>query len=128
VADDGHKGGIDSLRLRAYFATIVGQARAPFGQRKSFSLAAVGDPLQLAQNSTRDKILFVTVSRSDLSIATVAVIFSQQSSGGSLNDFVAPFVPLGIFRFVLYPGESLAVQGAGGAFSAIDLSVGTESY
>lgn len=121
------KKGLDPLRLRAYFATVVGQARAPFGKRTSVGLVAAGEPVQLVSNSTRDRVLFVTVSRSDLAITTVAVIFSQQSTGGAFNDFVAPFTPLGLFRFVLYPGESLAVQGTG-AFTPIDLAVGSESY
>ncbi len=117
---------VAALRLRAYFATVIGTARAPFGQRRAFLLDVPDKPIQLAENSTRDKVLFVTVSRSTF-VGTPFATFSQQSSA-SANDFVVSMLPLAVFRFVLYPGESLSIQGIAAGFAATVLSVGTESY
>lgn len=126
MSQDADRKLIDALRVRAYFATVIGTARAPFGQRRAFPLAVPDQPIQLANNSTRDKVLFVSVSRSTF-VGTPAAIFSQQSSA-SANDFVVSLLPLVVFRFVLYPGESLSIQGVAAGFVPTVLSVGTESY
>jgi len=126
VSDDRKR--IDALRLRAYFATVIGTARAPFGNRRAFNLDQADKPIQLANNSTRDKVLFVTVSRSTfLPAGPPTAIFSQQSSS-SVNDFVVALLPLAVFRFVLYPDESLSIQGVAAGFVPTVLAVGTESY
>ncbi len=117
---------LDALRLRAYFATVIGTARAPFGQRKSFPLTEADKPIELANNSTRDKVLYVTVSRSTL-VGAPSALFSQQSSA-SANDFLVTLLPLAVFRFVLYPSESLSIQGIAAGFVPTVLSVGSEAY
>lgn len=126
MSNDDDRKRIDALRLRAYFATVIGTARAPFGQRRAFNLDAPDKPIQLADNSTRDKVLYVTVSRSTFAGAPAA-IFSQQSSAG-VNDFFVSLLPLAVFRFILYPSESLSIQALPGAFTATVLAVGTEAY
>ncbi len=125
MSNDDDRRRMDALRLRAYFATVIGTARAPFGQRRSFILDVPDKPIQLANNSTRDKVLLVSVSRS-VFIGTPVVIFSQQSSA-SANDFVASLLPLAVFRFVLYPDESVSIQGVTVPTPTV-LSVGSEAY
>ncbi len=117
---------ISDIMLRQYFAAVIGPARSPFGQRSTKSVSAIGEPTQIAQNSTRDKALFVTVSRADVS-GTVTVIFSQQPASGSINDFVVAFAPTSSFHFVLRPDETVSMQILAAPAPMI-LSVGTESY
>lgn len=106
---------ISDLRLRAYFASVIGPTRAPYGQKKFFDFTP-GTFLEIAQNSTRDRVLFVFVSRADivgggLTVAT----FSQSTGGAASSDFTVSFATTGRFTFILYPNESLSLQTVGAA-------------
>lgn len=119
--------GLDDIAVRAYFAAVVGAFRAPFGNRAFLKFNGVGESRQLVQNATRDKVLAVTVSRSDLLAGAVNVIFSQQVGGGS-NDFSASFGATNVFRFVLKPEESVSMQITPGALTAANITVGSEAW
>lgn len=106
---------ISDLRLRAYFASVIGPARAPYGFKKFFNFAA-GGFLELAQNSTRDRVLFVSISRADIpGGVTTAATFTQSVGGAGGTDFTVSFPFTGRFNFVLYPEESLSLLCAGAA-------------
>lgn len=103
------------IELRAYFASVVGQFRAPFGKRGGTGTLNAGASRTLAQNSTKNRVLSVTVSRSDFGGAVANVIFSQNQAGAaSNNDFPVVFGADTRERFVLNPGDQLSVQVVSG--------------
>ena len=107
----------DDVTVRMYLASVIGPLRAPFGRRSQVSLTA-GQTVELVRNSTRDKVLFVSVYRGDPANNgnTASVIFSQNSGQPSTNDFFASVTNVARFTFVLKPDESLTVfvQGISG--------------
>jgi len=115
------------VELRAYFASVVGQFRAPFGKRSGTSPLGVGQSRTLAQNSTKERVMSVTVTRSDLAGPATNVIFSQNQAGAaSANDFPVQFNANARERFVLNPGDQLSVQvTAGGPATFV---VGQETF
>ena len=115
--------GEDVVVVRQYLATIIGPLRAPFGRRSARPVSP-GDTARIALNSTTDRVLFVTVSRSDAAGQT-NVIFSQADSPSS-NDFVVNFPNAGVFRFTLRPGEQLSMLNAGGV--AVSLVIAEETF
>lgn len=116
---------VDRVLARQYFAAVIGPFRAPFGSRASFPLNA-GEQAQLQRNTTREHVLFVTVSRGDVAGPAASVIFSRNEQG-STNDFTTSFTSGAIQRFILRPDESVAitVTAAGGL---IPFVVATETY
>ncbi len=115
---DGRRGGpkplsglFTDVELRAYFASVVGQFRGPYGKRGGTGVLLAGQSKGLANNTTKDRVLSVTVTRSDLGGVLANVIFSQNQSGGaSNNDFPVAFGVDSRERFVLNPGDQLSVQ------------------
>jgi len=101
---------IDDSTVRLYLAAVIGPLRGVFGARKSFTLGA-GEDVHLASNTTRDRALLVTVTRSDTNnLGTVALVrFSQQVGQTSTNDFTRSFAAGEVQRFVLKPGEDLTI-------------------
>lgn len=117
---------IDDETIRAYLAAVIGPSRAPFGKRGGTGPLTIGQSKTLAQNSTKGRVLAVTVSRSDLGGAAANVIFSQSTDGGaSLSDFPVTFAGITVQRFVLKQGEALSVQVLTGAPTFV---VGQETY
>jgi hypothetical protein len=112
--------------LRAYFAAVIGTFRAPFGVRKTQRFTSAGESFQLVQNSTRNKVLSVFVSRRDGGVA-VPVTFSSQTQAGT-SDFAASFAAVSVFRFVLYPDDSISMTLDGIGVSPVELVVGHEPY
>lgn len=111
--------------LRAYFAAVVGAFRAPFGMRGG-GVLGVGQSLKLAANGTKNRVISVTVTRSDVGGAATTVIFSQNQAGGaSNNDYVVTFAGTGKERFILKPGDQLSAQNTGAANAV--LVVGQET-
>ena len=103
------------VELRAYFASVVGQFRAPFGKRGGTGPMTIGQSKLLAQNTTKNRVLSVTVTRGDTG-AVADVIFSQNQAGAaSNNDFFVTFGADGRERFILNPGDQLSVQVISGA-------------
>lgn len=117
--------GLGDLQIRAYLASVIGAFRGPFGRRGAAQFTGVGQSAVLVTNGTRDGVLSVSVSRSDVGGPTVAVIFAQQNVGGT-NDFTANFLPTSTFRFVLYPGDILSMTQVG--VGTMQLVVGQETY
>lgn len=118
---------IDDVTLRAYFASVIGPFRRPFGVRGFVKYPAADVTTQrLVLNSTRDRVLAVTVSRQDVTGAANPVTFSQQVNGASSNDFSVTFTGVGIFNFIVRPGESLTLQSSGAA--AMNVVVQQETY
>jgi hypothetical protein len=106
---------ISDLQLRAYFAAVIGPTRAPYGQKQSFDYAA-GDLKRLVQNTTRDRVLRVLVSRSDITGGvTTAASFTQNVDGTGSSDFSVSFLTTSSFPFVLFPGETLSLSCVGAA-------------
>lgn len=109
---------VSDLRIRAYIASVIGGTRAPYGQKKFHPFVA-GQTQLLVENSTRDKVVRVTVSRSaaDILAAGVAVVatFTQTNGSASSSDFAVFFAAANSFPFILYPGESLSLQMAAAA-------------
>lgn len=100
---------LDDLAVRLYLAAVIGPSRAPFGIRGQASLAT-GSVIEIARNSTDDRVIFVTVSRADLTNLTVANVIFSQNSGPSANDYSFSFTPTATERrFVLKPGDSLSM-------------------
>lgn len=100
---------LDDLTVRLYLAAIIGPSRAPFGIRNQASLAA-GQTVEVARNSTNDRVIFVTVSRADIANAVVASVIFSQNNGPSANDYSFAFTPVApVQRFTLKPGESLSM-------------------
>lgn len=115
------------VELRAYFASVVGQFRAPFGKRGGTGAVIPGQSRLLAQNATKNRVLSVTVTRSDLAGPAANVIFSQNQAGAaSNNDFPVQFGADGRERFVLNPGDQLSVQVISGGPATF--VVGQETY
>lgn len=115
---------ITDVLAREYFASIVGPFRAPFGARTSVALQ-IGASRQVARNTTSDRVLFVTVSRSDPGGPVTNLIFTRNDQG-STNDFQTVFGPAAILRFVLRPDDSLTITNVGAAVPA--LVIGQETF
>jgi len=101
--------------IRAYVAAVVGAVRAPFGRRGGTGPLAAGQTKVLANNGTKERVLSVTVSRSDFGAPSANVIFTQSDGSASTNDFPVAFTAILVQRFVLRPGEILSVQVVSGA-------------
>lgn len=115
------------VELRAYFASVVGQFRAPFGKRGGGGELNVGQSIRLAQNSTKDRVINVTVTRADIGGAATVVIFTQNGPGAaSENDFIVAFGNSGTQRFVLNPEDEVAVTVRSGG--PIRFAVGQETF
>jgi hypothetical protein len=111
---DGKKPPFTDEELRAYFASVVGQFRAPFGKRGGTGPLTTGQSRLLSQNTTKTRVFSVTVTRSDVGGAATAVIFSQNQSGAaSNNDYGVNFTGVTKERFILNPGDQLSVQIVG---------------
>lgn len=117
--------GIGDLQIRAYFASVIGGFRSAFGKRGAAQLSGPGTSQQLVSNGTRDKVLSISVSRSDLAGGTVAATFSQHSLAGT-SDFPVNFTVNSVFRFVLYPDDFLTITQTGAG--AMNLVTGQEAY
>lgn len=115
---------ITDVLAREYFASIVGPFRAPFGARTSVALQ-VGASQQVARNTTNNRVLFITVSRSDPGGPVTNLIFTRNDQG-STNDFQTVFGPAAILRFVLRPDDSLTITNVGAAVPA--LVIGQETF
>lgn len=115
-----------ALQLRAYFASVIGTFRAPFGSRKTFTYTKAGQSHQIARNTTADKVLSIFVSRNDLAGA-VASTFSQQS-GAATTDFAFVFDNTSILRFILYPSESLSLTINAAPATPLTAVVSDEAY
>ncbi len=90
--------------LRAYSAALVSRInqRVPYGRRAMVDLPR-GRPTKLAENTTDENAMFVTI---DIG-ATSPVIYSTSNDAGSTN-FTTPAQASGAPRpFVLFPGEAL---------------------
>ncbi len=118
---------ITDLLVRAYFASVIGPSRAPFGRKASFAypLGRVVNQ-QLALNSTRDRVLYVTVTRSDVAGAATIVTFSQSTGDAASVDFSTAFAGASIHRFTLFPDDSLSMQNDG--TGAINVVVAQETW
>ncbi len=119
----------DEVAVRQYLAAIIGPTRAPFGQRSQANLA-VGASHEIARNTTRDRVLHVTVGRAALAVNAAAgatVIFSQGDQA-STNDFEAVFAAVNTFRFTLRPGESLTMLLTTAAVATINFSFGVDTF
>lgn len=118
---------ISDLTLRAYFASVIGGFRQVYGQRRNFLFPAGSvTTQQLVENSTKDRVLSVFVSRSDVTGAATPATFTQNNNGAGTNDFSILFTALSQQRFVLYPGDTLALQSAG--TNAMNVVVQQEGY
>jgi hypothetical protein len=117
----------DDVEVRAYLATIIGVTRGPFGQRNQATLV-VGASTEIARNTTRDRVLHVTVTRSNIAqnVAAATVTFSQADQV-STNDFERVFGAADVFRFVLKPSESLSMLLTGSAGS-VPFSFGIDTF
>lgn len=123
---------IDDLTTRLYVACVIGPSRAPFGSRTQKLLGPTDQTTELASNTTQDRAVFVTVSRSDIgNTATVAdVIFTQATQAGN-NDFAQSFRPGDSRSFVLKPGDKLSMlvnAVAGPPPNKATFSIGQETY
>ena len=96
---------LDDITIRCYFASLIGPSRAPFGVRNS-GVATAGAPLVLTRNSTKDRALYVTVSRPSGGPAVTG--YFSKNDGPSLNDYGVTVQSGSVFRFVLRPGEVLS--------------------
>ena len=117
-----------ALQLRAYFASVIGTFRAPFGSRRTFTFTQAGQTRQIASNTTADRVLSIFVSRNDLA-GPIASTFSQQS-GPATTDFAFIFDNPSILRFVLYPSESLSltINAAPAPATPLTAVVSDEAY
>lgn len=115
-----------ALQLRAYFASVIGTFRAPFGSRKTFTYTKAGQSQQIARNTTADKVLSIFVSRNDLA-GPVSSTFSQQS-GAATTDFAFVFDNTSILRFILYPSESLSLTTNTAPVTPLTAVVSDEAY
>lgn len=122
----------DEVAVRQYLASVIGPTRAPYGQR-SQKVLSEGQSVEIARNSTRDRVLFVTVGRGLLNQQAginATVTFSQADSVGT-NDFSTLFGSGSVFRFTLRPGESLSMLLVGTANpvgTSIVFSFGAETF
>jgi hypothetical protein len=114
---------ITDVLAREYFASVIGPFRAPFGVRGAVALQP-GASAQVARNTTRDRVLFITVSRSDVG-GGVPLIFTRNDQG-STNDFQIVFGAATVLRFVLRPDESLTITNVGAITPA--LVIGQETF
>jgi len=123
----GFPDGLGEKELRAYFASVIGTFRAPFGVRSTYQYTPQKQTQQIERNTTADKVLSVFVSRNDL-IGAVPATFSQQS-GPATTDFAVTFDGASIFRFLLYPSESLSLTIPNlGPGVLVRVVVGVETY
>lgn len=86
----------DDLLARLYLAAVIGPFRRPNGQARQQALGAIGVPVQLVQNNTANRAMFVSVSNTG---ALQIINFTLGGEGG-------PAFP-NAEGFVLKPGESL---------------------
>lgn len=111
---DLEKADYDRLAARAALAAQVGPFRRVFGVMKQVAYPATTSKI-LSQNSTRDRVLFVTVSV----LGTFPVIFNKSDSDGVMGQRVAfsdniPGANVNYLDFILYPGDELhATTGPG---------------
>lgn len=118
---------ITDIELRAYFASVIGAVRAPYGTKRTSVPFTPGKTQEIAQNATKNRVLHVTVSRADVLLPDVTMVFSQNpSASGSSNDFVVDFTGTSVFRFVLKPEDSLNLTMTAGASAVI--VVAQETY
>lgn len=118
----------DEVLVRQYLAAIIGATRAPYGQRSQANLA-VGDTFEIARNTTRDRVLHVTVGRAAIVVnAAAATVTFSQGDQVSTNDFEAPFLAGNLFRFTLRPGESLSMLLTATAAPTINFSFGVDTF
>lgn len=90
----------DRILARAYVAAVVGPFRRPQGRVKFAGPIAAGATVEIAKNSTPDRVLFVSVN--NVSPAQVQAVFAV---GGDSNS--ATSLQLGSAGFILLPGEQL---------------------
>jgi hypothetical protein len=112
------------LFRRAAFAAQVGPFRRIFGVMRQPTWASP-DSKSLAQNSTRDRVLFVTVSV----IGTTTAVFNKSDSDGSAGLRVAfsdnvPGAAVNYLDFILLPGEELHATASAG----VTMQVNEQSY
>jgi hypothetical protein len=118
--------GLGERELRAYFAAVIGTFRAAFGTRRTQAFQQQGQSFQLIQNSTRNKVLSVFISRNDLA-GLVSATFSQQTIAGS-SDFSVSFAQTSIFRFILYPDDALAMTLDSAPVGTMNVVIASEPY
>lgn len=120
--------GLDEVSLRAYFASVIGVFRAPFGARRNQTFTVPGQLRQIASNDTPNRVLSVFVSRNDAA-GNLAVTFSQGAGGAATTDFAVAFAATSIFRFILKPSERLSMTLTDPAVpSPMTIVIAEESY
>jgi hypothetical protein len=112
----------ERLMGRAALAAQVGPFRRVFGVMKQV-VFAVATSKVLSQNSTRDRILFVTVSV----LGTLPVVFNKSDSDGVMGQRVAfsdniPGANINYLDFILYPGDELHATAGPGALQVNEQS------
>lgn len=105
---------LDELNRRAALAAQVGPYRRPYGVLKQ-SVYQAESSKQLAQNSTKVRVLFVTVSV----LGSQAMVFNKTDSIGAFGLRVAlsdnvPGQSVSYIDFILYPGDELHATAPAG--------------
>ena len=120
---------IADLQIRAYFAAVIAPTRIIYGDRRGAKfVGSVGESVELAQNATKNKVLSVFISRSDLGGGVATGIFTKNVNGASKNDLPSFFSAADRITFVLYPGESVAFTLTAVLIGGAQFVIGTEQY
>jgi len=121
---------ISDVVLRAYFAAVIGGFRQVYGRKSEVLLPAIaGASADLADNATSDRVLSVLISRADTLGAATSVLFTQNGKGaGGSSDFALSFGGSTVQRFVLMPGDKLAIQQTASSPAAARFVIQQETW